>query len=159
MARREVDREDLMREATALCERVEMRYGDEPEPVVAGFSRDGRLSLYFGSEPVYHFDPQGRLRRAYSGGNLYRSQGTTLARLTRVRAERATDLERHDLAQPELQLFLLQMRNRVQSLADALRSKRGQTLRRVPGNADVETRLIDLLPAIARGTLAPALRK
>ena len=41
MARRESDREDLLREATALVERAELTIEGFDEPIVVGFRRDG----------------------------------------------------------------------------------------------------------------------
>ena len=67
MARNEEDREDLMAEATALAERVELTVPQESDFVTAGFRRTGHLSLYFGQDPAYHFDEEGRLRRAAVG--------------------------------------------------------------------------------------------
>ena len=71
MARDESDREDLLREATALVERIELAPADaaDDEHIVAGFRRDGALSIYFGADPVYHFNSAGELRRAYCDGS------------------------------------------------------------------------------------------
>src|SRR5262245_3342321 len=106
MSRHESDREDLMAEATALRERIALQLGGETEHVVLGFRDNGGWSLYFGSDPVFHFDAAGGLRRAFVDGELYRSQGTTLARLTRTRTDREVQLVRHDLSQGELEEFL-----------------------------------------------------
>lgn len=109
-----------MREATALVERAALSVPGESEPVIAGFHRDGRLSLYFGADPVFQFDAEGRLRRAFCAGELYRSQGQSLARLRRERNERSTDLVRHDLDPQPLQRFLQEVQQRVQGLVSAL---------------------------------------
>src|SRR5262245_19900425 len=106
MSRHEADREDLMAEATALARRVKLSVPGEVERVVAGFRATGRLSIYFGGEPVYHFDAEGRLRRAFVNGLLYRTQGTTLARLRRERSAEVTELRRRDLSPTELRQFL-----------------------------------------------------
>lgn len=125
MARNESDREDLMREATALTRRVELILTDIAEPIVVGF-RDstGWASFYFGQDPVYTFDAEGRLRRAYVDGFLYRTQGTTLARLFRERTLEATHLLRHDLTADELQTFLDTMKQRLQRLDELLLTNR-----------------------------------
>ena len=47
MAQRETNREDLLREATALVERAEIRIPGESEPIVVGFRRDGSASFFF----------------------------------------------------------------------------------------------------------------
>lgn len=121
MARHESDREDLMREATALTRRVELSVENFPDPVVAGF-RDsaGWVSFYFGQDPTYTFDAERRLRRAFAGGNLYRTQGTTLARMIRERTPEATHLVRSDLPPDELTAFLQEMRSRLCRLDAAL---------------------------------------
>jgi hypothetical protein len=74
MSRNESDREDLMAEATALRRRVQLQVPGEALSIIAGFRDEGRVSIYFGPDPVYHFDEQGRLRRAFVAGRLYRTQ-------------------------------------------------------------------------------------
>ena len=157
MSRREADREDLMQEATALRQRVEMRIDGGTETVVAGFFADGRLALYFESDPVFQFDPEGRLRRAFCDGDLFRSQGSTLARLTRARSTHSTDLERHDLGTEELQSFLSRMKERLAALLEALQSNRIEVLRKVPDEMDLQERLRRALPAALQANLAPRL--
>ena len=63
MARHETDREDLMREATALERRCELQVPGMSQTVIAGLRADSRLSIYFGAHSVYHFDDALRLRR------------------------------------------------------------------------------------------------
>lgn len=159
MSRHEADREDLMRDATALCERVELRLACRAEPVVAGWHRDGRCSIYVGPDPVFHFDAEGRLRRSFSAGDLYRSQGHTLARLRRARSEDSSNLERHDLTPDELEAFLTEMRTRLEELHQELHADQVTVLRETPLGADLSGRLRDFLPCTLSGRLAPALRK
>ena len=113
MARHESDREDMIREATALRNRIEWQLPSESEPVFAGVRSEGSLSVYFGPDPVYQFSPAGGLRRAYSGGFLYRTQGTTLARLRRARSTEQTILLRADLDEDVLAQFLCKMDERL----------------------------------------------
>lgn len=158
MARREEDREDLMREATALKRRVEMLGPGEPEPIIAGFRSDGSLSLYFGPDPVYHFDPEGRLRRAFVEGDLYRTQGTTLARLRRVRTESATQLQRSDLDPARMEHFLARTAERLQSLQDGLAHGRIRITRQVPEGEDFVPALQNTLHTILSDGPRPAPR-
>ena len=102
MARNESDREDLMREAVALVRRVECETGNENDSVISGFRKCGSLSLYFGPDPVYHFDDSARLRRAFGEGFLYRTQGTTLARIIHEQPR----ISRKSLVQRLLRLFV-----------------------------------------------------
>lgn len=142
MARKETDREDLMREAVALNRRMEIdmdltaappREGDATtgfptpsyEPIVLGF-RDatGWFSIYFGQDPVYTWDAEGRLRRAYEHGCLFRTQGMTLARLERRRGSSSVELVRHDLDRAECARFVTRMHVLLRGLQDSLAGNR-----------------------------------
>ncbi|HEX6986957.1 MAG TPA: hypothetical protein VF170_16385, partial [Planctomycetaceae bacterium] len=154
MARHEADREDLLAEATALVRRAELALPGSPEPVVAGFRRDGGLSVYFGGDPAYHFDPAGRLKRAYRGGRLYRTQGETLAELTRDRTATETALLRRDLTPEETESFLTEMSVRLALLGAAVERGEARVGRRVPDGDGAF--LADLGGFLARtGRLAP----
>lgn len=157
MARHETDREDLMREAVALCERVEIRLDTPPRVLVAGWRDDGRLSLYFDADPVYHFDAEGGLRRAFVAGHLYRSRGDTLSRLSRLRAEGESSLVRHDLNAAELQVFLDTMAAHLATLAQALDSSRFEVIRQIPPGANLPCRLSEALAGLDPSRLAAAL--
>ncbi|MFO0912357.1 MAG: hypothetical protein U0795_05345 [Pirellulales bacterium] len=101
MARLEQDREDLIREATALVDRCELIVAcrsdransgsssaaavDEDEAWVVGVRAGGAVSLYFGPGRVYHFNAAGELRRAYVGGRLWKAEGGKLVGLERRR--------------------------------------------------------------------------
>lgn len=132
MASHESDREDLLNEATALVRRAELTGPNDPEPVVIGFRRDGSLSVYFGADPVYHFDPEGRLKRAYVSGRLYRTQGDTLAELTRERSPSQTTLHRRDLSSLELRHLLTEIIDRITKLLLQHRFHEIQIARQVP---------------------------
>ena len=131
MARNESDREDLIREATALRQRAEWDVPAEPGPVVTGFRRDGSLSVFFEQDPVYQFNPDGQLRRAYVDGLLYRTQGTTLAELRRERTATETTLIRRDMEPAELADFAAAMRTRLADLRQSLSSGTARLIREV----------------------------
>ncbi len=160
MARQESDREDLMAEATALVRRIELAVPGEPAYLVAGERADGRISLYFGPDPVYHFDDQNRLRRAYVDGTLFRTQGDTLARLTRVRTPDVTELRRHDLTGAELEQFFKQMKDQLTTLQEALTIGRAETVRQVPDGEDFRVELAGRLVGLLQstGVLAPPIK-
>jgi hypothetical protein len=159
MARHEADREDLMAEATALRERIELELPGETEHLVAGFRDEGRFSLYFGSDPVFHFDADGALRRAFVAGDLYRSQSPTLARLRRMRAGSAVNLIRHDLDARELEAFLAAMRDRLDRLQTALDSGAVRVITQVPSGVEMLPRLIAAVDAARQGRLSVAIKK
>ncbi|WP_298861508.1 hypothetical protein [uncultured Gimesia sp.] len=119
MALNEQDREDLMREATAFYPRAELHVDHELLPVFWGQKKNGNFSFYFGSDPVYQFDQSGRLRRAYIDGYLYRTQGNTLARLSRERNSKESTLKRYDLTITESAGLLQAMSNRFLKLDSA----------------------------------------
>jgi hypothetical protein len=159
MARHEADREDLMAEATALRERAELALPDEVEHLVAGFREEGRFSLYFGSDPVFHFDTVGALRRAFVGGDLYRSQAPTLARLTRTRTGSAVNLARHDLDAQELERFLAEMRGRLDRLLTALNSGAALVIQQIPAESELLPRLIAAVDRARQGRLSATITK
>src|SRR5262245_41173967 len=107
MARDESEREDLLAEATALVERVEIvprrtlarEYGAvlETGSIVAGFRANGAMSLFLGEDPVYQFNAAGQLRRAFVNGRLYKAVGGRLVQLERIRQPQLVELRRHDM--------------------------------------------------------------
>ncbi len=162
VAQQESDREDLMREATAIVRRAEFSYPgrSKDDPVIAGFRRDGSLAIYFGADPVYQFDEQHRLRRAYASGHLYRTQGQTLARLTRQRSPEETVLLRHDLEPDELETFRKAARNHVTELWQAFRLNALEMIAQIPTDGNLLDEVAIALEEILNQNLplAPAIR-
>lgn len=150
MARQESDREDLLREATALRNRVELTIPALNEPIVAGFRDENRLSVYFGTNLAAHFDGDHCLRRAFFAGCLYRSQGHTLARLSRVRTSAETELRRHDLLPDELRAFLGRLRTALGELEAALAARTERVIGQVPVDQDIRPRLLEFLAVASR---------
>ena len=132
MSRSESDREDLFAEAVAMEVRSEWTAPVEPQVVTIGFRATGELSVYFGQDPFYQFDVEGRLRRALVDSFLYRSQPPGLARLDRQRTEAGTTLMRHDLSPAELEAFVETMRQRLRQFAAALQDETARAIRSVP---------------------------
>lgn len=130
MARHESDREDLFAELAALNPRIELRVGESDQTVCAGRKEStGGWSLYLTSDQVYHFDAEGRLRRAYMDGFLYRSEGSTLSRLRRERSATETTLIRHDLDAGELAGFLETMRSAITEFMGKINADQATVLR------------------------------
>lgn len=148
MARQEADREDLIAEATALVERGEFAITGHDEPITAGRRRTGGWSIYFGSDPCYHFDESGRLRRAFAAGMLYRTQGHTLAELERVRTADASELRRRDLSREELERFVTDVRHRLERLDTAMRDGSLSCRRCVPPDSPIGELLENALGAL-----------
>jgi hypothetical protein len=159
MSRHESDREDMFAEATALTTRIEFEAWDEPGTIVAGCRANGAWSIYFGAEPCYHFDLDGRLRRAFAMGYLYRTQGDTLARLQRVRTGDEVVLQRSDLRPTDLGYFMRRMNAKVAVLMYLLKEDNIECLRMFPEDADVITMLKEALMKILNAwpNLSPAI--
>lgn len=160
MARNESDREDLLREAVALRRRAELRVPHESESVVAGFFADGRLAVYFGADVMYQFDKQGRLRRAFADGSLYRAGPDCLSKLDRVRTSTETLLVRHDLTPDELNAFQAIMTKRLQALEAALEQGAVQMIGCVPTGDDLRSDFTDAMRTVLASDelLAPAVK-
>ena len=141
MARHEDNREDLFAEATAYDRRAEVIVGDSDQPILFGEKADGAWSIYFSADHVFHFDATGRLKRAFVDGRLYRTQGDTLAELSRERLKDVTVLRRRDLQNLERDRFIASLRIRLTALLTA--SERGELriLRERPPYSDPITRL------------------
>ena len=141
MAHREQEREDLLTEATALVERVELRVAAFSAPLVIGFRAQGAASVYFGAEPAYHFNSRGQLRRAHVLGLLYKAERGKLASLTRRRAAGEVQLIRRDLAADETERFLASLSADLMALGEALNQGRFARVGQRPEAGDVVGRV------------------
>lgn len=161
MAKHEQDREDLMREAVALPDRVELSVAGFECLVTIGFRSNSAMSLFMGQDPVYQFDPDGRLRAAYVNGLLYRSQGTTLALLKRERTATETLLLRVDLDAESLHAFRTTMQNSLETLGVCLETGQFSIVRSVPESVDHIPRIQTVLVVIrdAEPWLSPAINR
>jgi hypothetical protein len=140
MSRIESDREDLLREATVLVDRAELRVAGEPEPVTIGFRKGGSLSVYFGADPVFQFNEEGELRRAYVEGLLYKADRGRLVALRRERNEHEVVLQRIELSPAQSSDFLEAMESRLHRLHLALEEQVYELLGQVSTTADVLSR-------------------
>lgn len=113
MARDEHEREDLLGEATALVERIEVIVPDSDEPIVIGFRDNGAASIYFGSDPAYHFNSSGQLRRAFVEGLLYKCENGQLVSMRRQRTPSEVQLIRHELTSEEQSKTIDLLRKRL----------------------------------------------
>jgi hypothetical protein len=137
MARHEEQREDLLREATALVERVELRIPGSTESIVAGFRRDQSASVFFGQQLVYQFNSANELRRAFANEQLYKAECGRLVQLTRNRTSDEVQLLQHEVSAAETADFLAHAAARLAELNTALKSGQFQIVGQVPNYADV----------------------
>jgi phytoene dehydrogenase-like protein len=158
MAVRESDREELLREATALVERVELTIPGCQESIVVGFRRDGAASFFFGPDPVYQFNAAGELRRAYVNGLLYKAERGRLVALRRDRSATEIALVRTELQDSEATAFLASLHERLAELHAALVATSYQRIGQVPAGVDLFARIsrwLDLQPPISKIADAP----
>jgi hypothetical protein len=158
MAREESDREDLLAEATALVERAELLTLNDGIAVVAGFRRDGAASFFFGADPVYQFNSQGQLRRAFRHGKLIKAEQGRLVSLTRVRTETESQLVRHELTRSETRTLLADLDDRLNELSQRVRERRFQLVGQVPAEVDVVGRIERWLDSRGEATIAESPR-
>ncbi|MEX0612237.1 MAG: hypothetical protein WD738_00145 [Pirellulales bacterium] len=156
MARQESDREDLLREATALVERIELSLGDTSQDghVTAGFRAGGAVSIFFDGDPVYQFNESGELRRAYCDGLLFKAVHGRLVSLRRVRQQGEVQLLRGDLTDSEKTAFLARMNDSLSGLATRLERGEYTLVGQVPAGADVLARLRDRLTRLQQAPIA-----
>ncbi|MGE0755478.1 MAG: hypothetical protein AB7F89_12360 [Pirellulaceae bacterium] len=142
MARREQDREDILREATALVERVEFQLPGSPDPIVVGFRRNGCASFFVGADPVIQFNSHGELRRMYFEGRLVKAMRGQLHRIERVRTEHKVELRSRLLSEAEQDDVRQRVGEQLDRIAAAVRSGTVTQVREVPENAAVLTRAL-----------------
>ena len=156
MAREVHEREDLLRDAKALVQRVELKIlnADEaefvskshvestlPDTLFAGFRIQGEMSVYFGNEPVYQFTRVGLLRRAFSHGQIIKAQQGQLISWQRHRADQRVEMIQHKLNSHEQCQWLTAMCQRLLSLQHVLETNAYQLVGQFPADGDVVSRL------------------
>jgi hypothetical protein len=137
MARQEEDKEDLMREATALVRRVELALPTQEETCVIGFRRDGAASVFFGADLVLQFNTAGELRRAFSAGKLVKAEQARLVWLERVRTETEVQLRRREFTAEEQRIFVEVAESRLSQLQQLVSAAETKVLRQIPEGEDV----------------------
>jgi hypothetical protein len=147
MAREESEREDLLREATALVERIELAPAQSryDKHVVIGFRADGAMSLYFDTDPVYHFNRNGELRRAFCDGKLIKAEKQRLISMQRLRQLGEVVLLRHEMSNEEQTSFVFKMLRRLRSLQQQCTAGELVSVGQVPDDADVLRRALEWL--------------
>lgn len=148
MARQESEREDLLREATVLVERIELSLPNQPETIVAGFRRDGSASFFFGQSPVFQFNSSRELRRAFRDGLLYKTDNGRLVEMRRERTAEAVELRSRVLPDDESAALLQEARIRLGELRDGLSAGKAVVVAQVSEEAsgvDVRSRVADWL--------------
>ena len=114
MAKQQQNKEDILREATALVNRIEIKFSRESvskESVFIGFRRDGAISFFFGAEPVYQFNTRHEFRRGYCQGAILKAVAGKIIQLTRVREGEQLVLLSRDYSAQQTAAFLEKLKH------------------------------------------------
>lgn len=160
MAREVYPREDLLRDAKALLPRVqfEVTLARQKETLFAGFRVQGALSLYFGTEPVYHFNSSNQLRRAHVEDRLIKAEAGRLVALRRQQSQISSELLRQEMSDSEESEFCQSLGARLQELKEALQAKRYTAVGQVPETGDAVGQLQRWLEEFHEVTIADSPR-
>ena len=150
MARNSQPREDLLRDARALTPRIrlQLQLDGEPLELIAGFRGDS-LSLYFGEDPVYHFNAAGQLRRAFVGEQLIKAENGRLVFLRRVSSDVSATLERQPPDNAAEEGLLAHLQRRLDLLRIILAEANFQVTGEAPAGGDALPRLMAWLTSNA----------
>jgi hypothetical protein len=148
MARHSETRESLLRDARALSPRVllRLRLRDGEVELFSGF-RGASLSLYFGDDPVYHFNANGELRRAHVHDELIKTERRQLIFMRRQQREGETALVRQPDDDAAKQSFLANMQRHLDGLRSAIAAKQYEVIGEEPSSGEALPRLIAWLDA------------
>lgn len=148
MAQHEQDREDLLREATALTTRAELLVEGYDENVVVGFRSNGAASLFIGADPVYQFNTAGELRRGFREGQLIKAVDGKLFAMRRERNAGQVQLLRSELGPEPTQEYLTNCKEDLDGLRAGLEGEEFELIGHVPHGTDVVTQIIKWLASM-----------
>jgi hypothetical protein len=147
VAREVHEREDLLRDATALSPRLQLGLnGDHAvKEIFAGFRAEGALSLYFNTAPVYHFNSRFELRRAFVDDRLIKAVQGKLVAMQPQRGPHSTDFVSHAMSPEEEQQFGCVLLEHLALLRTALQTDDYELIGQVPAEGNGLRRLTDWL--------------
>ena len=146
MAQQESDREDILREATALVERAELQLEGVAEPLVFGFRANGALSVFVTQDEVYQFDAEGCWRRGYLHGRLLKAERGQIVEMIRERTPQQTVLRSRPWSPDEQDEYARRWLLRSDWMRETLEASRYRCVGFVsPAGSDPVLRLRDWL--------------
>ncbi|MBB74811.1 MAG: hypothetical protein CMJ75_09890 [Planctomycetaceae bacterium] len=149
MARAQQPREELLRDATALVERVALQVSYWTEPVVVGFRSNGAVSIYFGEDPVYQFNCDDELRRSHWKGQRIKAQQRQLKLLRQKPDSPRLQLSNTDLGTEQTNAFVDELAKRLELLRTAVFHRKLRVIGQVPEQPDLLPRLHNWLESLA----------
>ncbi len=158
MAKDAHDREDLLRDATALPERIELvvltdkEVGNtlEPfeQPVFCGFREGDAFSFYWGQDTVFQFNVAGELRRAYWQERMVATYQRQLHWLSPDSSSGRLRLARTAFSEQESERFLAMAAQYVAAVEEALAKETATVVGCFPVDADVAGKVLRCLQEI-----------
>ena len=145
MAKQPQDREDLMRDASNLTQRIELRVTGVEPLVVCGFRDDGSLSIYWGQDEVIQFNSLAELRRGFWQERIIATYRHELHWLTRGASEGRAKLNRERFSESDQREYLELVQARLEQLHSAVDTGAGTVTRQHPLGAAIDVRLRDWL--------------
>jgi hypothetical protein len=158
MARQSHEREDLLRDATALVPRILLRATIEGEPseVFAGFREPASLAIYFDDDPVYQFNSQNELRRAFVAGHIIKAAGGQLVAWQRSETLDHTAMLSRRLSSRETQELSKSLLARLADLKAAIACNEFTIVGQVPPDGEAFVKLQSWLEKIDSVVIAQA---
>jgi hypothetical protein len=128
----------MLRDARALVSRIMMRIelAGGAADVLAGF-RGEALSLYFGDDPVFHFNACGELRRAFVDDRLIKAERGQLVVLVPDRTQERTELQATPLGNHSQCRLLAVIESQLRELDAVLSANRFVVLGQQPSEGNV----------------------
>lgn len=156
MARHELPREDLLRDARALVRRAEL--SDGLRTLFFGFHRTGAASFYFDQDPVYHLTSGGELRRAYAQEELIKAQQGKLLASRRHRTDQQVQLLTRTFTPTQQEAFLAQVHADLSRLLEGLDSGKLNLVGEVPNDSGTVGQMAEWLRSVLARPLQVAER-
>ena len=156
MSRHTQDREDLLRDATALNPRLMLgiTLAGQVVELFAGFRRGNALSLYFDSDPVYHFNSNGQLRRAFVAGRVIKADQGLLFTWIPDRTSGSVTMDSRALTSSEQAQLGENLRCLLDEVKNAMSARQFSLVGQFPAEGDGFQRLTDWLGSIPEFSVA-----
>ncbi|TWU28569.1 hypothetical protein [Bythopirellula polymerisocia] len=156
MSRRTKAREDLLREATALVPRLllQLDQAGRSVEVFAGFRSGNALSLYFDSDPVYHFNSENQLRRAFLDGNILKADQGKLVAWDPLRTSGSVNMVRREFSAADQEQLGKDLIRKLRELKSSLAEQQFTLLGQVPVDGRGLERLSNWLESFCDFTVA-----
>jgi hypothetical protein len=137
MAKDAHDREDLLRDASAMDVRVELRIAGVDHSVYCGFRTCGVFSLYWNQDNVVQFNAHGELRRAFWRNRMLASYERQLHWLNRDLNSARMRLSREPLTDDELAALEEFVSQSMVQLRDSFSTNSYEVVGKFPEDLDV----------------------